>query len=423
MERDRKLKIWLIKESEALPLGTGRLMRTGSLAEYLSREGHDVTWWASTFIHKEKRYFCDGYREIDVNEHQKLILLHSGCAYHKNVSLKRIANHQDLAWSFRRHSKQKPQPDIILCSMPTTQFAKEAIRYGRRHGVPVVIDVRDLWPDVFVSAVPKWMRGIADLGLLPWKWSIGRTLKAAAAIVGVMPNALEWGCEKAGRAPGELDRHIFIGCDEITIDADTLQKQLDWWSQFDVRKDTWNISFFTSLGYNQDTDTLIKAVKLLSERYPDIRLVIGGKGDAEESLKALADGHPAIVFPGWLDQNQMNSVMTISKCGMYIYKNEFFGGDGFGNKAVQYLVGGLPIITSMTGFSFQFIREHQIGEIYTEGDVSSCAQAIERLYLDEPRRRQMAVRAREQFEKTFAFSIVNKLFEDELYDVLEAWGR
>ena len=70
MERDRKLKVWLIKESEALPLGTGRLMRTGSLAEYLSRKGHDVTWWASTFIHKEKRYFCDGYREIDVDEHQ-----------------------------------------------------------------------------------------------------------------------------------------------------------------------------------------------------------------------------------------------------------------------------------------------------------------------------------------------------------------
>ena len=43
----KKLNIWLIKEGEALPVDDKpRLMRTGSLAKYLSEQGHIVTWWS-----------------------------------------------------------------------------------------------------------------------------------------------------------------------------------------------------------------------------------------------------------------------------------------------------------------------------------------------------------------------------------------
>ena len=423
MERDRRLKIWLIKEGEENPMGSGRLHRSGMLAKYLSEQGHSVTWWSSTYIHGEKRFYCDNYREIDLNEREKLILLHSNTVYSKNVSIKRIIYHQKLARAFRQHCEEKEQPDIILCCWPTTQFAKQAVRYGKRHGVPVVIDIRDLWPDTFADVFPKGLQPLAKLALLPWELSAKSTLKAAAAIVGVMPIAVRFGCRKAGRTPGELDRHIFIGCDRTDLEPAVLEENLEWWKRLDVRTDTWNICFFSSLGQHQDLETVIHAVKRLSQRYPDIRLVIGGKGDREEKLKAAADGHASVVFAGWLGKDQMNSAMSISKCGMFCYKNEAGFQDAFGNKAVQYLAGGLPIVTPLTGFATQFIREHDVGEIYTEGDIDSCAQAIERLYLDEPRRQKMAAAALEQFEKTFEFPIVNKRFEDELYDVLNNWEQ
>ena len=41
------------------------------------------------------------------------------------------------------------KPDIIVVSLPTIEFSYEACRYGEKNNVPVIVDVRDLWPDSF----------------------------------------------------------------------------------------------------------------------------------------------------------------------------------------------------------------------------------------------------------------------------------
>lgn len=411
-----KLKIWLIKEGEALPIAeNGRLMRMGALAKYLAEHGHRVTWWTSTFVHGEKEYICHKYREINVSKDERLILLHSPIAYKKNISVRRILYHKLLAVHFLKRSKDHERPDIILCAWPTPQFAKAALKYGKKMDVPVIIDIRDLWPDIFERIFPERFRFLSKIVLFPLKCSTGKIMASAAGIVGKEDRSLQWGCDYAGRAVKKTDKRIFIGGSRPVMGESILNENLKRWESLHVREENWNICFFSTLSTKSlDLETVIRAVILLGQKYSRIHLIIGGKGDGESYYRSLVKDASNIHFAGWLDQEQMNSLMAISECGIYCLKNTEDFKDTFTNKAVQYLSGGLPLINSLTGFARGFIELNHIGMNYDEGNVYSCAKAIETLYLDEGLRKAMSKTALDVFESYFEENVVNSQFENYL---------
>ena len=419
-DSDSKLKIWLIKEGEDLPLvDNPRLMRMGSLAKYLSEKGHSVVWWSSSFIHGSKKYYVDHYSKYKLNANETLVLLHSDICYKKNISLSRIIYHRRLANEFTIHSTEFETPDIILCAWPTPQFAEAAVNYGEEYGVPVVLDIRDFWPDIYIRAFPRFFRPLAQIALGPMKHSSSNTIKRATGIVGKEQAALEWGCRYAGRPPGKNDEYIFIGNEQVNISDEVLEKELAWWKTKGVDDSTWNICFFSTLSLKSiDLETAIKAVLSLADVCPDIRLIIGGKGDGEAYLKEIAGDSLNIVFGGWLNKDQTNSVMKISKCGLYCLKNTEDFKDTFTNKAIQYLSAGLPIINSLTGFAKQFLIENEIGITYVENDITDCKEKLLYLYNNETQRKEMAERAENTFDNIFDASVINQQFEDYFLKVI-----
>ena len=419
MDKKKKMNIWLIGEGESIPVdGRERLMRLGMLAKYLSEHGHKVTWWSSTFIHGEKKYYCSKYKELQINPNERLILLHSAIAYKKNISLARIVYHEILALSFRRQSRRKKTPDLIFCAWPTSQFAREAVKYGKKKDIPVVVDIRDLWPDIFCRAFPERMQRIAKIGLKPLQYSAAITLRKAFGITGMVPYATDWGCRYAGRQNGENDATIFIGNEKPCLSDREWEENLAWWKERGISEDTWNICYFGTLSISVDLSAVIKAVRMLAKKYPDIRLVIGGEGDCKDALMRQAKESEHILFAGWLNGQQMNSLMRISRCGTYSYKNSEDFYNTFSNKGIQYLSAGLPILNSLGGFAKKMLKENQCGLTYKEGDAQDCAEQIDQFYLNPKMREQMAVNAYRLFEKEFEADIVNQKFENYFYKIL-----
>lgn len=420
----RKLKVWIIRASEALPIDkSGKLMRAGLLADYLAKQGHDVTWWTTTFIHGEKRYRFDEQKVIDVNEHEKLVLLHSPYAYQKNISLARIRYYRRLAKEFQRNCERFDIPDIIVSAYPTVEFAEVAEQYGKKHQVPVILDVRDLWPDIFAWAFPDSMKWLSKIALFPLKCQTSRVFREATGITGVVPQSLQWGLNYAHRKKQKWDRCIYIACQRKALTEEVLQENLDYWSEFGITCGTWNICFIGTLSSKSlDLTTVIKAASSLMKKHPDMRLVICGAGDAEIDLKKLAGDNSNIVFPGWLGEDRMRSLMKISKCGMYCYKNHDFR-DAFGNKIIQYMSEGLPVVSSLEGFSCHYIQKYAMGTLYSEGDAESCARSIEKLYLDEDGRKDMAQNSLKCFEKDFDTEVVNRQFEMYLKDMVNVFNH
>lgn len=421
----KKLTIWLIKEGEALPISeNARLMRTGSLAKYLAEHGHEVIWWSSTFIHGEKKYICHKYKEMDISNNERLILLYSPIAYKKNISAKRILYHKLLAINFSKKSKMYKVPDIILCSWPTADFADAAISYGEKHKVPVVIDIRDYWPDIFLRIFPKSIQNIVEMLLLPMKVRTSKIMKKAFSITGVTDHAVLWGCKYAGRKPAKRDSTFFIGCKKVNNLEELRGNVPDEWRVKGIDASTWNICFLGSLRNNGlDLETVIKAVLMLSQKYPDIRLGIAGEGDSRKRLEELAGNSKAVVFLGWQNEIGMNTLMSISKCGAYCIQNTEDFINTFSNKAIQYLSSGVPVLNSLKGFAKSILSAHNAGVSYTEGDVRECANKIEELYLNETERSEMAFNALRLFNSKFDSEIISEQIEDYFYKVIRYYNK
>src|SRR5206468_2647153 len=86
-------------------------------------------------------------------------------AYRKNISVRRLVNHVQIARNFRREAAHCVAPDIVITALPTVELAYEAVRYARAIRIPALVDIRDLWPDILVDAAPRAVRPFGRLGL------------------------------------------------------------------------------------------------------------------------------------------------------------------------------------------------------------------------------------------------------------------
>src|SRR4030067_2188159 len=151
------MRVWLIPSGEPLPTdgSNERLFRTGVLAGFLVRRGHEVLWWTSAYDHMRKSHRVAEDTFVSLAENYRMAMLHS-CGYRRNISLARLADHRGLARRFSALAPREPAPDVTLSSMPTIELSREAVRYARSRRIPVGLDIRDLWPDIFVDSVPVW---------------------------------------------------------------------------------------------------------------------------------------------------------------------------------------------------------------------------------------------------------------------------
>ena len=195
------MRIWLVTVGEPLPTdgSNERLLRTGILAGFLVRKGHEVLWWTSAFVHVRKTRRAVENTFVSLAGNYRIGMLRS-CGYRRNISLARLSDHRGLARKFMELAPREPAPDVILCAMPTIELAREAVRYAKGRGIPIVLDIRDLWPDVILDIAPPWARWPARLFLSSLFRDLREACAGATAIIGITDPIVEWGVRNAGRS-------------------------------------------------------------------------------------------------------------------------------------------------------------------------------------------------------------------------------
>ena len=209
------MRIWLINIGEPLQISDteDRLHRTGMLAKLLVQKGHKVVWWASTFDHVRKIQRFNSDTTINKSNNFKIKLLHS-IGYKKNISIFRFINHYLIGCNFFKCAQKKPKPDIILCSLPALKLSLSAVKYGEKMNIPVVLDMRDMWPEVFLDFIPSWAKGIVHILLLPMYIMLSKACIGATHITGITPGFVNWGVKCANRNPTYLDKSFPLAYSE-----------------------------------------------------------------------------------------------------------------------------------------------------------------------------------------------------------------
>ena len=151
------LNVWIVAAAEPLPMLDGgfRPFRCSLLSTALTARGHQVTWWTSDFDHMRKAPRFGEFRSIPVDDRLSLNLL-PGPTYRRNISLRRVLHHHLMARRFSTEAaRSSPLPDVIFACLPPLELAERAVEYASSRAIPVIVDIRDLWPDLYLRAFPR----------------------------------------------------------------------------------------------------------------------------------------------------------------------------------------------------------------------------------------------------------------------------
>ena len=387
------MRIWLVTVGEPLPTdgSNERLLRTGILAGFLVRKGHEVLWWTSAFDHVRKTRRAVENTFVSLAGNYRIGMLRS-CGYRRNISLARLFDHRGLARNFIELAPREPSPDVILCSMPTIELSREAVRYAKGRGIPVVLDIRDLWPDVLLDIAPSWARWAARLFLSSLFRDLREACAGATAVIGITDPIVEWGVRYAGRPKTGLDRAFPLGYVEQIPLPEEMEKAQRAWGGLGIGANPGEflVCFFGTIGRQFDLGTVIKAARRLEGGGRRFRFVLCGSGDMLPRFRKLAGDITSVVFPGWVGAAEIWTLMRIARVGLAPYHNSIDFRSSLPNKSIEYLSAGLPLVSSLTGELERLLEEHGCGVTYTEGDAESLATALVELYDHRARLETMA---------------------------------
>lgn len=404
------MKVWLLKISEAWiePGNKKRLYRVGMLAEALAARGHDVTWFNSIFDHVQKRN-----RDIPggVLKSSERITMQGlrGCTYTKSRSFGRLRHHLQTAADFRRLAEQRHPPDIIYCSWPTVDLAWEAVRYGRAHGVPTVIDIRDLWPEVVADVAPDAVRPLVRLILQPYYIAARKALRQSTVVIGITEGMLQWALDFAGRERGEWDQVFPLGYLETQAAAENPAAE-QYWAERDVRggPDQFVACYSGLFPKRIDLLTVVAAARLLHEKGErNVKFVLCGTGDLEPALREAAAGLDNVVLTGWIEHPIIKALAPKCSVALFPYPPRFDWIRNLPNKFFEYIAEGMPIVSCLEGEVQRQIEQNDCGVMYKVGDPHDLVRVLLQVRADPAWQQSMSANARTlagRFDATKVYS-------------------
>ena len=353
------MNIWLVTIGEPIPIEENklRLHRTGILFESLySSTNNKIVWWTSNYNHFLKKPFSDK-SQILLKQNASIKLLKSP-GYKKNVSIRRFYDHLILALRFYKEIKSESKPDIIVCSFPTMFLSFFSVLYAKKNKIPVLIDFRDDWPDIFLDFIPKKLKIIGKIFFFSHFIITRFIFKNSTGIISITNEFLKIGLSKAKRKISKFDNHFPLGYKKLAP-LNEYDGRLKIFP-FDDKKI--NLCFIGTLGKSFDLETIINTFN--SGKLNDYRLFICGDGDNKTSLqeKVVSDN---IYFTDYVNAEDIKYLLGKCQIGLcpYIPKNDFL--NSIPGKAIEYMSEGLFIVSTLgNGILGALITKNNIGVNY-----------------------------------------------------------
>jgi glycosyltransferase involved in cell wall biosynthesis len=142
----------------------------------------------------------------------------------------------------------------------------------------------------------------------------------------------------------------------------------------------------------------LRAAKIISERYPDVRFVIAGEGQLEGQLKRMAselgvDGK--CLFIG-----RCGNVPDLLSVSEICVLSSFY--EGFSNSILEYMAASKPVVATDVGGAAEAIAEGVSGFLVQSDDHTAMAERIESLIADPETGQKMGEKGREIIETRFS---------------------
>ena len=275
------------------------------------------------------------------------------------------------------------RPDVVIATTPQFFCAWAGLAVGRLRRRPVLIEIRDLWPE-----------SVADLGALRSRLALGLLDRLArwtwAAVDGIVTvgEGYRRGLADRGVDPARV-RVVMNGADRELFRpraADpAAAARLGVAGRFVV-------AWCGTIGLAAGLDVVLRAAAELAARgRRDVVFLLVGDGARLDALRAAAAerGLDNVVFTGRLDRARIPEVLSCSDaCLVHLRALKTFT-TVMPSKIFEAAAMGRPVILGVRGFARRFVEDAGCGLCIEPEDADSLVSAVLRLAGDPALRRRL----------------------------------
>jgi glycosyltransferase involved in cell wall biosynthesis len=354
----------------------------------------------------------DGYRSVRYAEETiDGIRVHRHWTYvtpNKGLMKKTLGHLSFVPSAGLNSTRRLSRPQIIIGTSPTLFAAQAAALAARRYRVPFVMEVRDLWPAIFVELGVLKNRTL--IGLLErWEMALYRQ---ARRVVTVTERFREKLIERGIPASKVVT---------ITNGADT-----KFWRTSEARADLrkkmrlegkFVVLYIGAHGISQGLRTILQAAERVRTRAAIVFMLVG-EGAEKEGLMAFAKERSLtnVMFLEPVGKSEVRDFYALADVGL-VPLRDIAGFDAFiPSKMFEFMAMARPVLGSVRGEAAEILQRSGGAIVVKPEDDEAIAASLINLLEDPAKRETMGEAGRkfvcEEYSRTLLASRYRQVLEE-----------
>jgi colanic acid biosynthesis glycosyl transferase WcaI len=313
----------------------------------------------------------------------------------------RMRNYASFCISAALRGLTLPRPDVVIASSPQLLVGLSGWWISFTRQVPLVFEVRDLWPESLVAVGAGRENSLLHTALS----KIARFLYERSALIVVVTSAFKehlirrWcvPAQKISVIENGVETELFKPLPSTATDA--LRRDLGVESKFLV-------CYVGTMGMAHGLETILDAAAILRRQEPDVLFLLVGEGAEKQRIKALAESR-GLTNVKFLDQQPREKIPALilasDACLVLLKKTDVFK-TVIPTKMLEFMSCERPVILAVEGQARQIVEEAGAGLAIEPENAGSLAQAIMQLSSNPELRKTLGQKGRVYIVEKFSRS-------------------
>ena len=348
--------------------------RFNEMTRIWANEGHEITVISGMIhanaAHKYKEYQGKFFYFEDHFENVRVLRCHVSEAYNVNFIGRLWAYFSFVVSStLGFFLKVNTNYDVVLVSSPPLFIGITGLIISKIKKIPLVFEVRDLWPE---SAI--------DIGVLKSRWIarlafwFEKVLYNNSAFINVLTPAFKKvlvekkiiSADKILEISNAVDFRL---SDQVlkTLDQHKLRKELNW-------QDKFVLIYVGAHGLANNLDQIIAVAQLVKNT--NAHFILIGDGMEKKRLKEKAKHLNNIEFWDPIEKEKIFELIASADAGLTVFKKAEVFKTIYANKTFDYMGCRLPVLMVLEGISKELIEASKSGLYVRQGDKYDFAEKI-----------------------------------------------
>lgn len=288
--------------------------------------------------------------------------------------------------------------DVVYATSTPLTVAIPGILASRRANVPMVFEVRDLWPDLPIA-----------FGALrnPMAAALARRLEQtayrhAARVVALSPDMAEAIIDKG--VPAEKVVVIPNGCD-LDLFSPHLETDREVVGRYPLLDHHPLVVYAGSIGLINDVEYLVRIAAEVRALNPNIRFAVFGEGAHAENVERLAR-ELGVYEQTWfmrepVPKQDMPTILRLAGLAVSVVADVPGMSANSANKFFDALASGTPVAINYEGWQSRVLNEHDAGLVLPSNDARKAARLLADYLADEEHLKSAGMNARRLAETEF----------------------